>query len=86
MDQLMMSLYRHSPVTKSNDQCTRMLRELRANKKFGVPNYRFIDMRILKYSSRIAELRQEGYNIIAERQRSNGRATGVWNYFLIENE
>lgn len=37
----------------------------------------------LKYSSRIAELRKEGHQIIAERQYlKNGRASNTWKYRL----
>ena len=66
------------------DQGTRILRIIRKNNRFGVPN--FVLSRIsLKYSSRIAELRKDGHNIYAERVRLNGRATNVWNYYLHEN-
>lgn len=53
----------------------------------GVPNYAFYQNRILRPSARIAELRQDGHNIQAERQHlPNGRATNVWKYYLIEDK
>jgi hypothetical protein len=48
----------------------------------GVPNYVFPQHRILKYSSRITELRQEGHTIYCEREWIKGRATGVYRYYL----
>ena len=49
--------------------------------KRGVPNYR-LSQCALKYTSVISELRRDGYNIYAERQYRNGRATGTWLYYL----
>jgi hypothetical protein len=52
----------------------------------GVPNYDFPKHKILRYSSRITELRKEGYNIYTERQKlPNGRATGVFRYYLLND-
>lgn len=67
-------------------QHTKIIKMLRKNNKYGLPNYKFPEARILKYSSRISELRQDGHNIIAEREWINGRATGVFRYFLIEEQ
>lgn len=66
-------------------QTARVLRMLKQSHN-GVANYRFPQSGILRYSGRIAELRQEGHNIIAERQVIKGRSTGVWFYHLIEEE
>lgn len=64
-----------------------ILKVLRANKRNGVPNYRFPELRILRYSSRIRELRLDGYNISCERQvLPNGRSTGVFIYRLLEED
>ena len=66
-------------------QTTKLLRMLWAAGSNGVPNYKFYENRILRPSARIAELRAEGYNIIAVRQKlPNGRSTNVWNYILVE--
>jgi hypothetical protein len=67
----------------STTQVTRLLRALRKNPR-GVENYRFPAMGILRYSARIADLRKEGFVIVAERVFLNGRATGVYKYRLIE--
>lgn len=62
-----------------------IIKMLRKAGSRGVPNYKFPEHRILRYSSRIRELRLEGFNILAERQKlPNGRSTGVWLYYLIE--
>lgn len=67
-------------------QTSEIIKLLRENSKHGTPNYMFPARRILKYSSRISELRKDGYNIYCERDRlKNGRATNVFRYFLIEN-
>jgi hypothetical protein len=69
---------------KQLDQSTRILKLIRKNNKYGVPNYMLSSIS-LKYSSRIAELRQDGHNIIAVRDRlPNRRASNVWRYFLVE--
>lgn len=66
-------------------QETKILQMLRKAGQHGIPNYRFPEARILRYSARIGDLRKEGWNIIAERQRlSNGRTSNVWRYILIE--
>ena len=69
----------------TESQCARMLKLIKACPN-GVPNYRFPAMGILKYSSRITELRKEGHEVIAERQYIKGRATGVWLYRLAGQE
>lgn len=49
----------------------------------GITNYQLAQT-ALKYSSRIAELRQDGYLIRAERVWKDGKATGTYRYFLDE--
>ncbi len=65
-------------------QHSKILRELKNNKR-GVPNYRFPQLGILSYTKRIQELRRDGHPITTERQYINGRATGVWMYYLNED-
>lgn len=68
-------------------QSTEVLKMLRQSGKHGVENFRFPQARILCYTKRISELRNEGFNIITERiSLPNGRATGVYNYTLIEEK
>ncbi len=62
-------------------QETRVLKMLKANRQ-GVANYQFANAGILRYSARILRLRKDGYGILSQRQKVNGRATGVWLYFL----
>lgn len=69
----------------STSQSTKIIKTLRENNKFGTPNYKLSRIS-LKYSSRIAELRHDGHNIIAERVYSKGRWTGTWLYYLLEEE
>lgn len=67
-------------------QTTKLLQMLRQNKIRGVENYKFPQRQILRYSARIADLRADGYNIYCERVVINGRATGTFKYYLIEEE
>lgn len=68
-------------------QTSKVLKMLRKAGQRGVMNYEFPKKRILRYSARIGELRNDGYNIIAERVKlPNGRATNVFRYILIEEE
>lgn len=48
--------------------------------KRGVTNYELAAIS-LKYSSRISELRKDGYDIRAERVWKDGRATGTFRYY-----
>ena len=51
-------------------------------RKGGAYNYELSRI-ALKYTSVISSLRQDGHNIIAERQTlKNGRASGTWKYRL----
>lgn len=64
-----------------------ILKLLRKAGNKGVPNYVFPRHRILKYSSRITDLRQEGHDIYCERDYlPNGRASNVFRYYLNEEK
>lgn len=67
-------------------QHAKILRMLRRHKRRGVANYKFPQAGILCANKRIQELREEGYNIRAERQEHRGRLTGVWKYYLTEEK
>lgn len=62
-------------------QTGRLLHALKQNPD-GIENWKFPQMRILRYSARIAELRAEGYPVIAERVYARGRWTGTFKYRL----
>lgn len=69
----------------SVSQHGKIIRMLKRNKRKGVANYEFAGVRILDYTARISELRQDGHNIVAVRDfLPNGRATNVFRYFLVE--
>jgi len=68
-------------------QSTTIIKMLRKAGQRGVYNYQFPEARILRYSSRIKELRSEGHDILCERVNlPNGRATNVFRYILVELE
>lgn len=67
-------------------QHSRIIKMLKRAPKHGVENYKFPQAGILCYTKRIQELREDGYNISAVRQIINNRYTGVWKYFLVEDE
>ena len=69
-----------------DSQCARIIKELKKHRKDGVENYKFPRMGILRYSSRIYDLRKDGHNIAVERQIIRGRYTGVYKYFLLDEE
>lgn len=71
--------------TKGLSQAEKIIKQLRDAGSRGVPNYTLANYN-LGYRGRITELRQDGYNIYCERQRVNGRATGVWLYYLNEEK
>lgn len=71
--------------TKGLSQAERIIKQLRDAGSKGVENYKLAEYN-LGYRGRITELRQDGYNIHCERQRINGRATGVFIYYLTEVE
>lgn len=60
-------------------QNTKIIRALRAAGSYGVTSRQLINMNIFKYSSRIAELRKDGYLIVATRVKEN-----LWRYNLVE--
>jgi len=66
-------------------QSGKILQQLKKAKGRGVENYKLASYN-LGYRSRITELRQDGYNIYCERQKINGRSTGIWIYYLTEDE
>lgn len=68
----------------STSQATKIYRLIKNNKR-GIANYELARIS-LKYSSRISELRQEGHNIVAQRVWKDGRWTGTWLYYLIEEK
>lgn len=47
----------------------------------GITNYQLAQT-ALKYSSRISDLRRDGYLIRAERVWKDGKATGTYRYYL----
>ena len=59
---------------------------LRKAGKHGLENYKFPQQGILRYSARIADLRAEGFNVYCERVVVDGRHTGTFKYFLIEEK
>lgn len=71
--------------TKGLSQAEKIIKQLREAGSRGVENYKLANYN-LGYRGRITELRQDGYNIFCERQRINGRSTGVWVYYLNEVE
>lgn len=65
------------------NQSEKVLAMLKRKRPFGVKNYEFTDAKILRYSSRINELRKQ-HRITCERLYSKGKATSVYLYRLIE--
>jgi len=62
-----------------------LLKELKKAGNKGITNHYMANhLRILKYSSRIAELRKEGHNIYCEQQQNwfTGKCTGTFKYYL----
>ncbi|MEI7632119.1 MAG: hypothetical protein WCJ60_02250 [bacterium] len=60
-------------------QGTRIIRALKIAGNQGITSTDMIVMGIYKYSSRIAELRQDGWNVVATRIKGS-----LWQYHLIE--
>jgi len=73
------------PAPKPLTQTQRIINELKKAGIKGVPNHRLAYYN-LGYRARITELRQDGYNIHCERQVINGRSTGVWFYYLTDED
>jgi hypothetical protein len=72
---------KNKPVTQSQ----KIINQLRTAGNKGVANHALANYN-LGYRGRITELRQDGYNIHCERQIINGRSTGVWMYYLTEEQ
>lgn len=69
----------------SEQQTDKMLKMLRKAGKRGVENYKFTEVRMLRYSSVVQDLRAQGHDIYVERVfLPNGRATNVYKYYLNE--
>jgi hypothetical protein len=67
-------------------QSSKIIKELKRAGNKGLANHDLARIS-LKYSSRITELRHDGYDIMAIRQYlPNGRATGTWRYYLNREE
>lgn len=64
-------------------QTDRILQMLRSRPVYGIKNYEFTDAHILKYSSRISELRKT-YTISCERLYKKGKATSTFVYRLVQ--
>lgn len=69
----------------SNTQAQSILNLIRQNNAKGTENWRLVEIS-LKYSSRISELRQKGYDIYSTRTKVNGKPTGTWLYFINEKQ
>lgn len=67
------------PKTKLS-QADRILQALKSAKDIGITSRDMVNMGIFKYSSRIAELRQDGHNIVGIRQHGS-----LWKYYLKED-
>lgn len=72
---------KQKPITQSE----RILLQLRDAGKRGVPNYKLAEYN-LGYRGRITELRHDGYDIYCQRQTVNGKASGIWRYYLREGD
>lgn len=68
-----------------NNQANQILRLIRDSGDRGVENYKLADIS-LKYSSRISELRKEGYDVRAKRIWRDGKASGTFVYYLHVDE
>lgn len=67
-------------------QQTKVLRAIKDAGQNGIENYKLSRI-ALKYTSVISELRQDGYNIVAERDLlKNGRPSNTWRYRLLSGE
>ena len=66
----------------SESQNTKVLKMLKKAGQRGVPNYKFPESHILRYSARIGDLRKD-YDIICEREYHHGHATGIFRYILV---
>lgn len=67
---------------KKQSQSQRILYEIKNGRKNT--NWELAQIS-LNYTMRISELRRKGHNIIAVRQKVNGKNTGTFRYFLKED-
>lgn len=65
-------------------QTSKILKSLKQNSKRGLTTYDLIQICPAEYRARISELRNDGYNIMAERVYGNGKYLGYFRYHLIE--
>lgn len=66
-------------------QTSKMLKMLKRAGSRGIENYKFAKAGMLRYSSVVSDLRNDGYDIFVERvYLPNGRATNIYRYFLLE--
>lgn len=73
-------------MSNSLTQETKVLRAIQDAGAHGVENWKLSRI-ALKYTGVISRLRQDGYNIYAERQTlKNGRVSNTWKYFLHEDK
>ena len=74
-------------ISKPISQEQRLFNAIKNSRKpNGVTNWQLSRI-ALKYSSRIAELRHDGYNIYCERDHlPNSKATNTFRYYLNEGE
>lgn len=64
----------------------RVLKKLQERGNRGATNYELSRI-ALKYTSVVSSLRQEGHNILAERQLlKNGRPSNTWRYYLLAED
>lgn len=68
-----------STLIKRPSQTTQIIRALRNAGTQGITSRDMINLGIFKYSSRIAELRADGYTIVATRIKES-----LWRYNLVD--
>lgn len=68
-----------STLIKRPSQTTQIIRALRNAGTQGITSRDMINLGIFKYSSRIAELRRDGYVIVATRIKES-----LWRYNLVD--
>lgn len=66
-------------LVKRPSQTTQIIRALRNAGTQGITSRDMINLGIFKYSSRIAELRRDGYVIVATRIKES-----LWRYNLVD--
>jgi hypothetical protein len=66
--------------TTKISQGQKIIRALRESKE-GITSRDMINLGIFKYSSRIAELRHDGWNVVAVHEKGS-----LWRYHLVEDD